>query len=84
MKIVYTSHALKKKEILKELGWEVSFQMVEETIKQPDLEGKTKQNQPAAIKFIDKGHFVRVVYEKEGDIIRVITFHVSKKGRYGT
>ena len=35
-----------------------------------------------ASKGLDEGHVLRVVYRKEGDIIRVITFYPAEKGRY--
>jgi len=48
------------------------------------LTGKTKQNQPTAITFLNQKHILRVVYEIRNDIIEVITIHISRKGRYGT
>ena len=83
MKIHYTKHAFKKQEILKELGWGIRLKTVEETIKNPQVTGKTKQGQPTAIKFLDDKHILRVVYEVRSGIITVITFHIARKGRYG-
>jgi len=84
MQISFTNHALRKREFLKELGWGIDLKRVEHTIKSPDLSGKTKYDQDTAVSFLDKEHILRVVYKTEGGKITVITFHVSKKGRYGT
>jgi len=84
VRITYTKHALNKKGLLKQLGWDISLNLIENMLLYPKLSGKTKQNQSTAISFLDKLHFLRVVYEKRNDIILVITFHVSRKGRYNT
>jgi len=82
MQIAYTKHALRKREILKELGWDLSLNQLEEAVKAPDFEGKTNQGQRAVLKHLDDRYSLRVVYEIRGDIISVITFYVARKGRY--
>lgn len=84
MKIVFTKHALRKKEVLEELGWKISLEIIEKTIKTPDLQGKTKTNQKTALLYLDHAHILRIVYEIRSGIIIVITFHISRKGRYGS
>ena len=84
MKIVYTRHVLRKQEILKELGWDIYLKLIEETIRKPQFTSKNKRGQLTAISLLNKEHILRVVYEVRDDIIVVITFHVSRKGRYGT
>lgn len=82
MKVVFTKHAIRKRDILRELGWDISLELVEATIKEPDFEGKTKQEQPTTLKYLDDKHSLRVVYKAKDDIIIVITFHIAKRGRY--
>lgn len=84
MEIEFSKHTLRKIEILKELGWDISLDLIKNTIKNPTLTGKTRQNQPTAITLLDAKHILRVVYEIRSGIITVITFHISRKGRYGT
>ena len=82
MEILFTKHALRKQEILKDLGWYVDLDAVRSAIQQPDFQGQTKSGQKFALKSLDSNHQLRVVYKIEGDIIKVITFHVTVKGRY--
>ncbi|HEY4694733.1 MAG TPA: hypothetical protein VIH52_02100 [Candidatus Nanoarchaeia archaeon] len=82
MKVTFTRHALNKQEFLRELGWDISLDLVEGAINNPEFQGQTKYHQPTAIKSIDQDHVLRVVYEVRDDIISVITFHVARKGRY--
>jgi len=82
MKIVFTKHAFRKRGILKELGWDISLDLVEETVNEPDFKGKTNQGQLMALKYLDGKHNLRVAYKVKDDIITVITFHIARKGRY--
>lgn len=84
MEIEFSKHALRKQEILKDLGWDISLDLIKNTIKNPSLTNKTRENQPTAISPLDGKHILRVVYEIRSGIIIVITFYVSRKGRYGT
>lgn len=84
MKIEFTKHALRKKETLQELGWSITLESVKTTVEKPDFLGKTKKNQSAALKSLDENHSLRVVYEVRNDIIMVITFYITRKGRYET
>ena len=31
---------------------------------------------------IDKKHILRVIFKREGDIIKVITVHIARRGKY--
>lgn len=84
MEITFRKHVSNKIEILKELGWQITFAQIKDTINNPTLTGKTRTNQPTAISFLDQKHILRVVYEVRNGIIEVITIHVSRKGRYGS
>ncbi|KKR78351.1 MAG: hypothetical protein UU23_C0001G0115 [Candidatus Curtissbacteria bacterium GW2011_GWA1_40_9] len=83
MKIIYTKHALKDKlPALKRLGWNVSKNNIEETIKNPRWKGVSKHGQETAMSLLDKNHILRVVLRREDDIITVITLHIARRGKY--
>ncbi len=84
MKIIFTKHALKKKEVLEELGWDIELEKVRDAIRKPNVTGKTKLGQDTAIKFLENRYILRVIYEVRSGIITVITFHIARRGRYGT
>ena len=83
MKIIYTLHALQKFKELELEGWLITKNKIFGTIKNPKWKGKTRENQETALSLIDPRHIIRIVFEKQKDgIIKVITFHLGKRGRY--
>lgn len=82
MKIVFTNHVHRKRELFKELGWNVSLEQIKATVERPDHKGKTKTDQDVAISNLGEIYVLRVVYEVKGDIIVVITFYPTRRGRY--
>lgn len=83
MKIVYTLHALEKFKELELEGWLIKKSKITSTIGNPKWKGLTKENQETALSLVDPKHIIRVVFErKKGGIIKVITFHLGKRGRY--
>lgn len=83
MKIIYTKHALEKFALLKRRGWKFSQKQISQTLTKPNWLGKTKLGEQAAIKSLDKDHILRVIFDTtQGGIIKVITFHPARKGRY--
>lgn len=82
MKIVFTKHALKKFLDLKVFGIIVSKSQVKNAIMSPKYNVPDNGNQISSSSFNEK-HNLRVVHKAlKGDII-VITFYISRKGRYG-
>lgn len=83
MKIVFTKHAASKFTDLPAGSVVVKKQDVLKAVKNPDFED-FESDKPKIIvhKSLDTRHIVRVVYRKESDIITVITFYSTKKGRY--
>ena len=61
----------------------VTRRLIKEAVLNPEHEDK-ESDKPNAIasKSIDAKHILRVVYRREFDIIRVITFYPAEKGRY--
>lgn len=82
MEIIFTKHAIRKREILRDLGWAIELDSVKESVRKPDFEGKTKTGEQFVLKIVDERHSLKVVYKVEGAIIKVITFHITRKGRY--
>ncbi len=84
MKIIYTKHALDKFKLLESRGWKLKKKDVNGTITDPKWLGTTKLGQLAAMSNLDTKYILRVVYDKIGKDIKVITFHPARKGRYET
>ncbi len=83
MKFIFTKHLTRDKlPILKELGWTITKAQIRNTIKNPKWTGITKRNQETAMSVIDKKHILRVIFKREGDIIKVITVHIARRGKY--
>ncbi|KKQ40766.1 MAG: hypothetical protein US60_C0053G0003 [Microgenomates group bacterium GW2011_GWC1_37_8] len=80
--IIYTKHAeekLKRKDIRK---FKANKKLIGSILKNPQLKSKTKYGDYAASSQIDERHDLRIVYDIIDKDIKVITFHISKKGRY--
>lgn len=85
MKIIFTKHILKEKiPLIKALGWNVSRSKITQTIQKPEWIGKTRFGQHTAMSLVDDKHILRVVFEKEDGIIKVITVHIARRGTYET
>lgn len=83
MKIEFTRHVLNKTiPKFKLLGWNITKAKIKQTIKNPKWTGITKYGQPAFMSLINEKYILRVVGNKEGDIIRVVTLYIAKRGRY--
>lgn len=84
MKILYTRHALEKFVLLKKLGWKITKKKVNLTVKHPKWLGKSRLGEFAAMDELVEGYILRVIYDKIGKDIKIITFHPARKGRYET
>lgn len=80
--IVFTKHALAKFAILKTHKFLVTKSQVIKTLKNPDLVDKSRLPLLIAQKKIDKSHVLRVVYKKEMNGIKVITFYPGRVKQY--
>ena len=71
MIIHFTEHALVKIELLETHGVIVSREIVEETLRNPDIIDKGYRNRLIAQKRLTERHVLRVVYkEKDGEITK--------------
>ena len=83
MKIVYTKHALEKFKELELEGWFIKKDKIYRIIRNPRWKGLTREGQETAISLVDQKHIIRIVLRGEkGGIIRVITFHLGRRGKY--
>ncbi len=83
--ITYTKHALLKKKVLKELGWDISKKLVEKTVNRPiriDKDVGQIEEVFIANRLVNKRHILRVAYKKVKNSVVVITFYVAKRERY--
>lgn len=84
MKILYTKHALEKFAELGTEGWNITKAKIRQTIKNPKWKGSSQHGQETAMSLVDENHILRVIINRNSDIIKVITFHPGKRGRYET
>lgn len=83
MKIIYTKHVLEDSiPRFKKLGWIITKDKIRMTLQKPRWRGVTKFGQPTAMSLMDETHILRVIFGVEGDIIRVITAHIARRGTY--
>ncbi len=83
MKIVYTRHVLKDTvPKFRKLGWNITKVKIKHTLENPKWVGVTRYGQPAAMSLMDNDHILRVVFEREDDIMRIITFYIARRGKY--
>lgn len=84
MKIKFSRHAaIDKFEEFKQHKFDLTESNVIEVIKNPDHTDE-ESDKPKIIvsKSFDEKHILRVVYKREGGIIKIITFYPAEKGRY--
>lgn len=84
IKIVFTKHAETDKfEMLKKFNFMLTKEDVLEVLREPEhIDQESDKPNVIVSKKLDKNHILRVVYRKEGDIIKIITFYPAEKGRY--
>ena len=73
--ILFTKHAEGKFEVLKRHRFSVSRVKVLKTVEYPDLIDYSRDPILIAQRKISKKHVLRVVYKKEGNFIKIITFY---------
>ena len=82
MKIVFTKHAKEKFKELEKLGWKVTKEKIKSTVKKPMWRGVSRFGQETTLSLVNKIHILRVILNNEGDIIKIITFHIARRGKY--
>ncbi|MEX0617217.1 MAG: hypothetical protein WD231_05490 [Candidatus Woykebacteria bacterium] len=85
MNFIYTKHAEEKLQRLDVVKFSVTKKRLESVIKRPNRSGKSKTGEGIAIGYLFGTYIIRIVHDiMTDDKIKIITFHVSKRGRYGT
>lgn len=82
MEIVYTKHAVEKFSVIAKQGFEINKTKIKEIIKKPKWKSITRDNQETAISLIDDRHILRIILDRKNGIIKVITFHIGRRGKY--
>ncbi len=82
MIIHFTDHALMKIELLKTHGVKVSRELIEDTLRNPDIIDRGYKNRLIAQKRITERHVLRVVYEEKDGEFTVITIYPGRRSRY--
>ncbi|GFO95934.1 hypothetical protein ig2599ANME_0116 [groundwater metagenome] len=82
MKIIFTDHAKVKFKILKRHGFEVSEKKVRDIIKNPETKSKGRKDRFIVQGSVDDTHVIRVIFENENNIIKIITFYPARRERY--
>ena len=82
MKIIFTKHALDKFAVLKRLGWNISKLDIKRTIRNPRWVGVSRHGEKTVMSLTGQNHILRIVFNIGDGIIKVITFHVARRGRY--
>lgn len=82
MNIVFTKHALGKFKHPSVVKLGIKRAHIKQAVTLPDYSGETKEKDVLfVLKKIDNEHDLRVIYTKS-DIIKIVTFHPTEKGRY--
>lgn len=75
MIVHFTKYANDKFDILKRHGFVVSKSQVEDALKNPDVVDESRAPLYFAQKSIDEKRVLKVVYKKESEAVKIITFY---------
>lgn len=83
MKIIYTKHAEEKFILFKVRGVKITKSQIDKTVELPENVDFTSDKPKTIVsRNLNKKHVLRVVYLRNNDIIKIITFYPAEKGRY--
>lgn len=80
--IEFSPHSLLKIEILKSHGIDVSKEVVEDIVRNPDRTDVSYKERLIAQKGFDETRVLRVVYEALPDKLYVVTVYPGRRSRY--
>lgn len=80
--IEFSPHSLLKIEILKSHGLEVSKEIIENVVRNPDRIDTGYKDRLVAQKGFDETRVLRVVYETLPDKLYVVTVYPGRRSRY--
>jgi len=82
MEIVFTRHANEKFVVLARHNVTISRRKVISTVQKADLIDYVRLPLLIAQSNLDRNHVLRVVYKKETNAIKIITFYPGRKSQY--
>ncbi len=82
MKVNYTRHAEDKLERPDIRKFKVSKKLIENSLSKSKQESRTKYGEFFYLVRVSTKHDLRIIYDIIDNNIRVITFHIARKGRY--
>jgi hypothetical protein len=82
VRVLYTEHADFKFRVLRQHGLIISKEQIESVIREPERVTVGKRGRLIAHKPISQTHLIRVIYEQQGDEIKIITFYPARRERY--
>ena len=82
MGITFTKHAELKFKDLEDQGFKITKKQVEDVLNNPENIIVDERGNFIVQKAIDETHIIRVIYEKKGNVIKVITFYPARRQRY--
>lgn len=80
--VIFTKHAenkLNRKDIIL---FRINKNLIKSIISNPSKLTRTKYGDFAALARLDENHELRIIYVIINNDLKVITFHIAKKGRY--
>lgn len=80
--IFFTRHAIDKLKREDVKGFKINKGMLENILRTRKSKTRTKYGDFATVVPLDKEHDLRIIYDIIAKDIKVITFHIAKKGRY--
>ncbi len=84
MKVNYTRHAEDKLERTDIKRFKVSKKLIEDSLSKSKHKNRTKYGEFFYLVRVSAKHDLRIIYDIIEDSIKVITFHIARKGRYET
>ena len=85
MKIIYTKHAEDKLKSLNSKRFKITKSLVKQALSRKYHVDKTKYGEYAALLPLEGEHVLRIIYDiVDSSTLKVITFHIARKGRYET
>lgn len=82
MKVIYTEHALDKLKRPDILKFKINKKLIERAVQKSSHLLRTKYSDLYTIGELDQEHILRIIYDIIDSDIKVITFHIARKGRY--
>ena len=82
MKIIYTKHAEGKLKRADIKSFKIDKKFIEAALSKSEHRGKTKYNDFSHLSSVSEKHDLRIIYDIIDSNIKVITFHIARKGRY--